>query len=119
VAINQKLTQAKKKKTKKNTRTHRNTKLHDTKSLAIINFIKRPWKDNIRVQEKEEEIYYCCPTKIVTTELLISFLQTQEIDRSSDRASDRANEAHEQNAYIANLLDFTAIIISATVNTQN
>jgi hypothetical protein len=71
VARIQKLTQAKK---KKNTDTHRNTKRHDTKSSAIINFKNDYGRIIFEYKKKKTKSATVAATKIVTTKLLIPFL---------------------------------------------
>jgi hypothetical protein len=73
VAEIQKLTQATKKK-EKSTHTHRNTKLHDTKSSAIVNLKNDYGRITFKYKKKKTKSATVAATKIVTTELLISFL---------------------------------------------
>ncbi len=59
---------------KKDTHTHRTTKLHDTKSSAIINFKNDYGRIISEYKKKKTKSATVAATKVVTTKLLISFL---------------------------------------------
>jgi hypothetical protein len=59
---------------KKNTHTHRNTELHDTKSSAIIKFKNDYGRIIFEYKKKKTKSATVASTKIATTKLLISFL---------------------------------------------
>ncbi len=73
---------------------HAHTPKHKTprhQKLSNNKLKKRLWKDNLRVQEKEDEICYCCRHKDCdnkTAHLIFVDARNRSIDRATDQATE-------------------------------